>query len=641
MSLIREPIFTALGVETPAELALVLPLRFDDNTRIVSSFSALKEPGVIAARRLTDPQATTGKRGALTEFMVADDEGGEARCVLYGPPKAHHELSSRSHFYLRGQLFPHSNSATIYAPALVERESLARVVAVYRRVSPFGAQSIAAAIAAVIDEADFQLAIAAHFRAVHKIDINDLFRCCDWSYSAHDFFSALHLPLSTDQAARMLWRARRIAAVVATRPQSRPHISRVALSASHAQASHARMQLEFNPTDCQKSALAELTGILGGNSAARVLISGDVGTGKTYVYGAAVVAAARQGWRVAVIVPNALLTDQVAKSLSGLAPELNIQRVVAGTSKQASSTIVEDNCGTVYVGTTAIASLPGLIFDLVVADECQKFSRAQMEARLAPGGHLIEATATCIPRTQALIEYGDTRVLRLLTRPFSRQVRTCLCEGAAGRREVQRKIRDTLADNAQVAIIYSLVQDDQNEAADCNSLFPDEARERKGATNAYERLKSHFGDTVVMIHGRMSALEKQAALDGVCSGEKKVLVSTTVIEVGVTLPSLRLLIVMDPDRHGLSTLHQMRGRVARHGGHGEFVLFSDKGIAESSRERLQILTECDDGFVIAQRDLMLRGAGDVLVGSKQSGKRATVFPNLKLSESDIRDLQAA
>ena len=173
------------------------------------------------------------------------------------------------------------------------------------------------------------------------------------------------------------------------------------------------------------------------------------------------------------------------------------------------------------------------------------------------------------------------------------------------------------------------------------TLFPDEARERKGATNAYERLKSHFGDTVVMIHGRMSPLEKQATLDGVCSGEKKVLVSTTVIEVGVTLPSLRLLIVMDPDRHGLSTLHQMRGRVARHGGLGEFVLFSDNGIAESSRERLQILTECDDGFAIAQRDLMLRGAGDVLVGSKQSGKRATVFPNLKLSESDIRDLQVA
>lgn len=361
---------------------------------------------------------------------------------------------------------------------------------------------------------------------------------------------------------------------------------------------------EFPLTGEQRQAVEEIVHDLAKPQGMHRLLTGDVGTGKTAVYASAATAAADAGARVAVLAPSVALAGQIHQDLRAAFPDLDIRRIEAGRNKADNS---EANAAAVVVSTTALLHRSGLApFDLVVVDEQHKFSREQRE-RLG-STHLLEVSATCIPRSQALLQVGVTQLSRLRNGPVKKQIDTRIRSGEAERRAVFARCRQTVAEGDQLAIIYPLRESDERDTETIKSA--------EAAATGWER---HFPGRVVLVHGQMSAAEKREAIAAMRENRADVLVSTTVIEVGLNLPRLRHLLVVDAERYGLTTLHQLRGRLARHGGVGRLDLYLSRECPEPVWERLRCLEQTDDGFVIAEQDLAFRGQGDI-AGDQQSGR---------------------
>jgi len=273
--------------------------------------------------------------------------------------------------------------------------------------------------------------------------------------------------------------------------------------------------------------------------------------------------------------------------------------------------------GAVLVGTTALlhrSDLPAL--DLVVVDEQQRFSRGQREALAEARTHLLEVTATCIPRTQALVTYGVVAVDRLTTCHVRRELRTRIWTREE-RAALMEAVRRTVAEGGQVLALYP--RRDQG------------ATEERAAVAAVAALwERQFPGRVQVVHGGQSEEANAAALEALRRREADVLVATTVVEVGVDLPGLRRVVVVHAERFGLAQLHQIRGRVARTGGVGWCDLYLPEPVGVATLERLEVLVRETDGYRIAEADLRQRGAGE-LVGEAQSGMDRTVLLGRPLS----------
>jgi ATP-dependent DNA helicase RecG len=343
------------------------------------------------------------------------------------------------------------------------------------------------------------------------------------------------------------------------------------------------------------------------------LLSGDVGTGKTVVYGLVAAANARNGDLSAVMLPNQALAGQVAREMGEMWPDLQIE-LITGVSRKSDLVVPS---GGIVVGTTALLTrIPADVrarITLVVVDEQQKFSVAQREHLIEHGAHLLEVTATCIPRTLALARYGAIKVSRL-TQPHTPKNIVSRIYQASQKADLFREIRASLAQGNQVLIVYPLKDSEQSA----------KNNERLAVEQAAQMWERAFPGKVRKIHGAMSDEEKSAALYDLREDRAEILIGTTVVEVGINLPRLRHVVVVDPGRLGLTQLHQIRGRAARNGGEGLFDMYLPTPPAEHTMERLSVLTRTQDGFKVAEDDLRLRGFGDLGVGSeRQTGADET------------------
>lgn len=358
--------------------------------------------------------------------------------------------------------------------------------------------------------------------------------------------------------------------------------------------------LPFELKADQVQAADEILADMAGERPMHRLLAGDVGTGKTAVYGVVAAACIDAGARVAVLAPNTNLVAQIAANFNAWWPDLQALAVTGSTKKNA--TLAERG---LLVGTTALLHRDIGDRDFIVVDEQHKFSRAQREDLLHTGCHLLEATATCTPRSQALVELGVRQTSRLYGRAVERRVLTRLWRPAE-RADLMQAIEDSVHRGEQVLVICPQRGDDDTRKVS-------EAERRRQAAQAFDLWAKRFPGRVRLTHGGQKTAEKTAALDAMRAGEADVLVSTTVVEVGIDLPRLQRVVVIQANRLGLVTLHQIRGRVARAGGTGYCDLFLlDDGVEV---ERLNVLCETDDGFEIAEKDLRLRGFGDLSVGS--------------------------
>lgn len=384
----------------------------------------------------------------------------------------------------------------------------------------------------------------------------------------------------------------------------------------------------FALTGAQRRAAAEIVRDVEKPVPMARLLQGDVGAGKTAVAAIACLRAARAGFQAAFMAPTEILAEQHGRNLKkvGFAAGLRVEVLTGSLGKKARALLesrIRNRDVDVVVGTQALLS-DGVDFcrlGLCVVDEQHRFGVVQRALLRKKGPviegvgltpHLLVMTATPIPRSLTLTVYGDLAVSVLDELPPGRtpvatRVITDWQEGLDA-------IAATLAKDERVFVVYPLIDETEK------------VQDVAAATQGFEDLKANFGDDVVLLHGKMSSSDKDAAMEQFARGQKRVLVSTTVVEVGVDVPTATLMIIVNAERFGLAQLHQLRGRVGRSARASTCLLLSGSQSGDAA-ERLHTLEETNDGFVIAQKDLELRGPGDVL-GTRQSGLPSLAFSDL-------------
>ena len=392
--------------------------------------------------------------------------------------------------------------------------------------------------------------------------------------------------------------------------------------------------LPFTLTGAQRRTIAECVRDLAAERPMSRLVQGDVGSGKTAVAAGVAYTVVRNGWQAAMMAPTEILAQQHAETLQKLLGDRVRIGLLTGSVTAAKRARLLEALAVgeidLLVGTHALIGehVHFARLGLVITDEQHRFGVGQRAALAAKGvnPHMLVMSATPIPRTLALIMYGDLDVSVLDELPPGRQPIKTYAITPDIRARAYGYVRQHLDEGRQGYIVCPLVEEGE------------EPSELTAATELFERLRSgpFKGYRLGLLHGRMKPSEKEAVMEAFAAGEIQLLVSTTVIEVGVDVPNAVILVVENAERFGLAQLHQLRGRIGRGRYPSTCVLISDHG-GEETRRRLQVMCATTDGFRIADEDLKLRGPGDFF-GNRQHG-----LPNLHMADlmADMSLMQLA
>ena len=377
------------------------------------------------------------------------------------------------------------------------------------------------------------------------------------------------------------------------------------------------LKLPYAPTGAQARTIAEIDGDLAQTQPMLRLLQGDVGAGKTLVATMALLTAVEAGAQGAMLAPTEILARQHFETLQRTLAALPVRVAILtgrdkGRAREATLMGLAAGEIDILVGTHAIFQDAVTYRDLalVVVDEQHRFGVAQRMMLAAKGErtpHLLAMTATPIPRTLVLATHGEMDVSRLDEMPPGRQPIETRVINEDRLPEVVDGLARHISDGGQAYWVCPLVEESEK-----SDLAAAEARAAA--------LQARFGDRIGLVHGRMKPAEKDAVMADFAAGRISVLVATTVIEVGVDVPNATLIVIEHADRFGLAQLHQLRGRVGRGTGRSVCLLLRGAALSETSRARLALMRESNDGFRIAEEDLRLRGGGDLL-GTRQSGEQ--------------------
>jgi ATP-dependent DNA helicase RecG len=385
--------------------------------------------------------------------------------------------------------------------------------------------------------------------------------------------------------------------------------------------------LPFTLTEAQEQAIAEIDRDLALSTPMQRLLQGDVGAGKTAVALYSVLRAVEAGRQGALMAPTETLAEQHFLTIEGVCAELGVRVALLTSSltareRRASHQLVASGDVGIAVGTHALIQRDVDFGDLAVAvvDEQHRFG-VEQRAALAEGRspHVLHMTATPIPRTLALTVYGDLAVSEISSPPADRKPIVTRWVTEERSSEAYTRLRTHLDDRRQAYVVCPLVEGSETRLA-------------RAAEDEAERLRAHElrGYRVGCVHGRLKTADRRAVMAAFKAGELDVLVATTVIEVGVDVPNATIMIVQEADRFGLAQLHQLRGRVGR-GAEQSFCLLVSRHrdeLSEAAIERLEAMVATTDGFELAERDLEIRGEGQ-LVGARQSGLTDLRFTRLR------------
>ncbi len=391
-------------------------------------------------------------------------------------------------------------------------------------------------------------------------------------------------------------------------------------------------ELPFQLTEGQKNALRDIRKDLAAGIQMNRLIQGDVGSGKTVVAIGAMLMCIDHGYQAAFMAPTEILAEQHYRTLDSFLKPLGINiRLLTGQQKSAlRRDVLSDISGgtaQIVVGTHAIIQ-DQVSFNrlgIAIIDEQHRFGVMQRSVFLQKGlnPHILVMSATPIPRSLALTLYGDLNISVIKGLPSGRKPIKTALRGENKREDVYAFTESVLREGGQVYIVYPLIEES-------------EALDLKNATEGYEQVCRRFSDfSVGLLHGRMKTEEKDEVMRDFISKKYQVLVSTTVIEVGVDVPNASVMIIEHAERFGLSQLHQLRGRIGRGSRQSFCILMADYKQSKEARFRLQTMVRTQDGFEISEADLKLRGPGDFL-GTRQSGlpdfKHADIIQDQALLE---------
>ncbi len=374
--------------------------------------------------------------------------------------------------------------------------------------------------------------------------------------------------------------------------------------------------LPFPLTNAQKRVIKEIRNDMRSGIQMNRLLQGDVGSGKTIVALLTALIALDNGYQACIMAPTEILANQHYDTISALVAQLGITvKLLTGSTKKKEKEEILNDLGNakiqIIIGTHALIEENVNFSNLgyVIIDEQHRFGvaqRAKLWNKNVSPPHVLVMTATPIPRTLAMTIYGDLEVSVIDELPPGRKPVTTKLLFDNRRGQVYDFIHKKIAEGRQIYIVYPLIQ--ENEKIDLRDL-----------EQGYKILTDIFTECkLVMVHGKMKQSEKDEAMRMFVSGEAKIMVATTVIEVGVNVPNASVMVIENAERFGLSQLHQLRGRVGRGADQSYCLLMSKYELTENTRKRLQIMCETNDGFKIAEADMSLRGPGDI-DGLQQSG----------------------
>ena len=383
--------------------------------------------------------------------------------------------------------------------------------------------------------------------------------------------------------------------------------------------------LDFNLTNAQSRCIKEINDDLASSEPMLRLLQGDVGSGKTIVAVFALIQAVENNFQAAIMAPTEILARQHLQNFTQYLESLNIQIAYLSGSQNTQErreqiSLIESGKAKIVIGTHALfqESVSFKDLSLVIIDEQHKFGvhqRLSLTKKANNTPHQLVMTATPIPRSLTMSAYADLDTSIIDELPPGRQAVETIALSNLRRDELISKIRKISNEGRQIYWVCTLIEES-------------EALRAESAEQTFTYLKDHLKDlTVVMIHGRLTKVEKESIMKDFENGRINLLVATTVIEVGVNVPNASLMIVENAERLGLAQLHQLRGRVGRGSEKSICILMYQSPLSDYAKERLDILRQSNDGFMIAQKDLELRGPGEIL-GTQQTGIASMKIANI-------------
>ena len=383
--------------------------------------------------------------------------------------------------------------------------------------------------------------------------------------------------------------------------------------------------IDFNLTNAQSRCIKEINDDLASSEPMLRLLQGDVGSGKTIVAVFALIQAVENNFQAAIMAPTEILARQHLQNFTQYLESLNIQIAYLSGSQNTQErreqlSLIESGKAKVVIGTHALFqdSVNFKDLSLVIIDEQHKFGvhqRLSLTKKANNTPHQLVMTATPIPRSLTMSAYADLDTSIIDELPPGRQAVETIALSNLRRDELISKIRKISNEGRQIYWVCTLIEES-------------EALRAESAEKTFKYLKDHLKDlTVVMIHGRLTKAEKESIMKDFEKGRINLLVATTVIEVGVNVPNASLMIVENAERLGLAQLHQLRGRVGRGSEKSICILMYQSPLSDYAKERLDILRQSNDGFMIAQKDLELRGPGEIL-GTQQTGIASMKIANI-------------